>query len=217
MKIIYLVILTTYVLCTACAGGGVSDPPNEVQYNSDRNFQDIKSGIVRPSHAYETKAAQSTENVADFKKNSPYGISKLQLNCTRSETDWGALAATLPLQMALQTNLSDSYSICKRYEYTYWLKLNWACESENTGFIKNKTVQAVKNGVDLFLLDADGNQLQKLQLKMNSNYESFDILEDTVFNKFARLKVSAGSDLAWFDKTALTKTLFLPRAACKSH
>lgn len=197
------------LLCCSC--GHMSEDRTEYQVDLGKIRNNAKSSLAGDEEAFRAKVKLEDDKIAVAKKNSPYGLIKIELSCQKSET---SVPATV-LASALGTNpRSDSYIDCKQYGYSNWLKLSWSCKSEHTNFIKSKTTSALRSGAKLLLLDTLGGTLDTINLVVNSGYESFDPVSDETFSNVKRLKVLARGTTFLVEKSDWAHTITLPDELC---
>lgn len=198
-----------FLMSAGC--GHMSEDRTTFQVDLGKMRNNAKSSLAGDEEAFRAKVKLEDDKIAAAKKNSPYGLIRIELSCQKSETNVPAIV----LASALGTNpRSDSYIDCKKYGYSNWLKLSWSCKSEHTSFVKSKTSYALKSGAKFLLLDNLGRTLNTMNLTVNSSYESFDPVSDETFSNVKRLQVLTGETTFLVEKSEWAQTIMLPDELC---
>lgn len=206
-KLRYLIAL--FFIAAGC--GHVSEDRTQYQIDLEKIRNNAKSSLASNEEAFKAKVKLEGDKIEVAKKNSAYGLIRVELGCLKSETDLPATAVASALGLNPR---SDSYLKCKKHNYSNWLKLIWSCKEELTSFYKGKTSIAIKPGAKLLLLDKLGRTLISLKLTLNNSYESFDPVSDEIFSNVSRLQVLVGEMSFLVEKSDWAHTIVLPDALC---
>lgn len=186
------------------------------QVDLERFRGSAKTSLAGNEEEFRNKA-QSERDSLNHIKQSLYGLNRIQLECYKKEMNYIGAFLYGPIDAADGNINLDNYMYCSQYGFSNLIRLSWSCPSEETSFIKTKTLNILKESSGIILLlDDEGVVLQKILIFVDQNSESMYSVADKVYEKVKRLRVELNNDFILIERNDWSRTIVLTDKMCQT-
>lgn len=201
MKLYFLIFLGFF---SSCAHDYRDSDRTQYQTDPERIRNDARQPLI-PSDTSTQANVYSEDNLKSAQRDGSYGLSLQELRCKKTEIAFDLIGTLIG---------HPDYNRCVEYEYSYWLKLNWACESEKDHFIKNKTLALTSQRPQLKVLNAYNKELEPLPFTITTKYETIYNINRKTYENLDRVVFKAGNQSLEVKRSALSFTILIPDSIC---
>ncbi|MEQ1723284.1 MAG: hypothetical protein ABL930_08905, partial [Pseudobdellovibrio sp.] len=172
----------------------------------ERLRNDARTGIISPN-SNEQYELQRHKNLDEKKSGGTFGLGTTTLECIKTEFALDVIGTLLG---------AGNHSICIEYNYSYWLRLNWSCESEKDYFVKNKTLSLSSAHPQLLAFDNYNRALDPMFFKISATYDSVYTISKDMYDNLDHLILKTEKESFTIKRSALSFDILLPDSICNT-
>jgi hypothetical protein len=148
---------------------------------------------------------QNYQNLDLIKSNNTFGLSTTILGCKKSEFFLDVIGTLIG---------HANYSQCVEYNYSYWLRLNWSCESEKDSFVRKKTLNLAASRPRLIAFDKYNKTLDPLYFTINTSYDSVYTITKNMYDNLDYMILKTEKQSFKVNRSAMSLVILIPDAVC---
>jgi hypothetical protein len=193
-----------FLICLSLCVSVFAEDRSNYQTDPERLRNDARTGII-PPNATEQYELHHHQNLDAMKLSSTFGLGTIQLSCKKSEFGLDVIGTLIG---------HANHSYCVEYNYIYWLRLNWSCESEKDSFVRKKILNLAATRPQMQAFDKYKKTLDPLAFKINASYDSVYTITKEMYDNLDHIVLKTNNQSFTLKRSAMSLVVLVPGNIC---